>query len=74
MNDKIRIIKSRKNSIVLIYGVSETVKHYIKKQEGGFFCMLLEALALSMLGNMLTPKGIMRAETGYNMDHMDIHF
>ena len=27
MNDKIRIIKSRKNSIVLIYGVSETVKH-----------------------------------------------
>ena len=42
------------------------------KQEGGFFGILLETLAVSMLGNMLTGKGVVRARTGDNIvDHMD---
>ena len=45
----IRIIKSLENSGVLIGGVSEIVKHEIKKQEGGFLGMLLGTLSVSML-------------------------
>ena len=72
MDDIIRIIKSLENSCVLLDGVGETVKHEVKKQEGGFFGMLLGTLGASVLGNMLTRKRVMRARTGYsNMDHTD---
>ena len=36
MNDFMKIIKSPENSVVLIAGVTKTVKHEIKKQEGEF--------------------------------------
>ena len=36
--DIIKIIKSLENSCVLIDAVTETVKHEINKQEGGFLC------------------------------------
>ena len=36
MDDIIRIIKSLKNSAVLIYGVSESIKHEIKKKKSNF--------------------------------------
>ena len=72
MDDIIRILKSLENSVVLIGGVSETVKCQIKKQEGGFLGMLLGTLGASMLGNMLTEKGPVRAGRGYNdMNHME---
>ena len=32
----IRIVRSLENAVLLIGGVSETVKHKFKKQEGGF--------------------------------------
>ena len=35
MNDIIKIIKSLDDSDVLIDGITETVKHGIKKHEGG---------------------------------------
>ena len=56
MDDIVKIIKSLENSGILIDGVSETVKHEIKKQEGGFLGMLLGVLVDSMLGNRLTGK------------------
>ena len=59
-----RIIKSLENSGVLTDGVSETVKHEIKKQEGGLLGMFLATLGASMLGNMLTGKCVMRAGKG----------
>ena len=40
MNDIIEIIKSLEDSGILIETVSETVKHEIKKQDGGFLGML----------------------------------
>ena len=46
---------------VLIYRVSETVKHEIKRQEDKFLGMLSETLGASMLGNMLTGKRVTRA-------------
>ena len=61
MDDIIRMIKLQENSGALIDGVSETVKHEIKKQEGGFLGMLLGTSGVLILRNMLTGKGVMRA-------------
>ena len=49
MNDTIKIIKSLDNLGVLIDGVTETVKHEIKKQEGGFLGALLAPLGASLV-------------------------
>ena len=46
MNDIIKIIKSLKDSGILIDGVTETVKREIKKQEGRFLGALLAPLLL----------------------------
>ena len=54
--DIIRIIKSPDNLRALIDGTSETVKHEIKGQEGGFLAMLLGILDYSMLENMKNWK------------------
>ena len=65
MGDISRIIKLLEKVGVLIDGVSETVKHEIKKQEGGFLCMLLGTLGASVSGNMLTgEKGVLRVGKG----------
>ena len=49
MNDIIKIIKSLEDSGVLIDGVPETLKHEIKKQEGGFLGVLLVLSAASLI-------------------------
>ena len=53
MDNIIRIVKSPENTVVLIYGVTETVENDTKKQKGRFIRMLLGTLGGSMLGNML---------------------
>ena len=53
MDNIIRIVKSPENTVVLIYGVTETVENDTKKQKGRFIRMLLGTLGASMLGNML---------------------
>ena len=45
MNDTIKIINSLEDSRVLINGVTETVKHEIKKQESRLLEALLADLA-----------------------------
>ena len=42
-------------------GVTETVKNEAKEQKGGFLSMLLGTLGASLLGNLLTGKGFVRA-------------
>ena len=44
MNDAIKIIKSLEDSNVSIDGITETVKHEIKKQEGRLLPTLLALL------------------------------
>ena len=59
--DIIGIVKSLEQSGLLIKGVSETINNKAKEQKGGFLSMLLETLGASLLGNLLTVKGTIRA-------------
>ena len=67
-NDEIedisKIVKSLKDSGLLLEGVTETVQDEVKKQKGGFLSMLLGTLGASLLGNILAGKGIYRAGKG----------
>ena len=54
MDDITKIIKSVKDSDVLIDGNTETVKHEIKKQEGGFLGAVLAPLAASMVQTVIS--------------------
>ena len=64
MQDIIKIIKELENSDILLKGVSKTIENKIKEQRGGFLSMLLGTLGASLLGNLLTGKGIIRAGEG----------
>ena len=54
----IKIIKSLEVSDLLLKGVTETVQNEVKEQKGGFLSMLLGTLGASLLGNLLTGRGI----------------
>ena len=64
INDIMNIVKSLEESGLLIKGVSETIKIEAKEQKGGFPRMLLGTLRASLLGNLLTGKGTIRAGKG----------
>ena len=64
MNDIIKIIQAFENSNILLKGVTKTIKNETKEQKGGFLSMLLGTLGASLLGNLLTGKGILRAGSG----------
>ena len=49
MDNVIKIVKSLEDSGILIDGVTEAVKHELKKQEGGFLGALLAPLDVSMV-------------------------
>ena len=57
MNKWMKIVKSLKESGLLIKGVCERIENKAKEQKDGFFGMLLAALVASLLGNMLSGKG-----------------
>ena len=48
----------------IIRGVTKTVQNEVTEQKGGFLSMLLGILGASLLGNLLTGKGIYRAGKG----------
>ena len=64
INDIMKIIEALENSGILLKGVSKTIENEIKEQRDGFLSMLLGTLGASLLGNLLTGKGIMRAGDG----------
>ena len=59
-----KIIEALENSGFLLKGVSKAIENETKEQRGGFLSMLLGTLGASLLGNLLTGKGIMRAGDG----------
>ena len=44
--------------------VSETIKNEVNGQRGGFISTLLGLLGASLLGNLLTGEGVIRAGEG----------
>ena len=64
INDLWKIIKSLDESDLLIEGVSETIKNEAIEQKGQFLGMLLGTLSASLLRNLLTGKGTIRADEG----------
>ena len=64
MEDIIKIVKSLKDSGLLLKGVTKTVQNEVKEQRGGFRSMLLDTLGASLLGNLLTGKVAYRAGKG----------
>ena len=61
MEDIMKIVKSLEESRLIINGISETIKNEAKEQKGGFMPMLLGTLAVSVLGNALAVRGVIRA-------------
>ena len=64
MNDIIKIIEALENSGILLKGVTKTIENETKGQRGGFLGMLLRTLGASLLGNLLSGKGLARAGEG----------
>ena len=64
MNDIMKIVQALEDSIVLLKGVTKTIKNGTKEQTGGFLSMLLGTVGASLLGNLLTGKGIVRTGSG----------
>ena len=48
----------------MLKGVTKTIKNEAKEQKGGFLSMLLGTLEASLIGNLLSGKGIVRTGSG----------
>ena len=64
MKDIMKIVKLLEGSGLLVKGMYETVKNETKEQKGRFFPLLLGTLAASLLGSVLTGRGVIRAGEG----------
>ena len=65
MNDIKKIVQ---DSNILLKGVTKAIENETKEQKGGFLSMLLGTLGASLLGNLLSGKGIVRAGSGNNKE------
>ena len=66
MNDIIKIVQALGDSNILLKGVTKTIENETKEPKGEFLSMLLRTLVASLLGNLLTGKGIEKAGSGKN--------
>ena len=64
IGDIIKTVKYLEDSDLLLKGVTETIPNEVKEQKGGFLSMLLDKLGGSLLGNLLTGRGVNRAGKG----------
>ena len=62
MDDILKIVKYLEDSGVLLKGVSETIQNEAKEQKRGFLSIFLGTLGASLLGDLLTGKGIITAD------------
>ena len=61
MEEIIEIVKSFKDSGLLLNGGSETIQNEAKEQKGEFLSMLLGTLGASLFGNIIAGNEINRA-------------
>ena len=59
-----KIVQALEDSNILLKGVTETIKNETKQQKGGFFSILLGTIGATLLENLLSQKGIVRAGFG----------
>ena len=64
MEDLLKIVKSLEDWGLLLKGITESVQNKVKEQKGVFLSMLLGTLGESLLGNLLTGKGINKKGKG----------
>ena len=64
IEDLIKIAKSLEDSGLLLKAVTESVQNEVKEQKGAFLSMLLGILGPSLLGNLLTGKGVNKKGKG----------
>ena len=64
MNDIMKVVQALEDSNILLKGVTKTIKNETEEQTGRFLSILLGTLGASLLGNLLTGKGIVRAGSG----------
>ena len=63
MNDIMRIVQALENSNILPEGVTKAAKNKTREQRGGFLETLVGTLGTTLLGNLISGKGI--ASAGY---------
>ena len=64
INDIMKIVQALEDSIILLKGVTKTIKNETKEQKGGFLSTFLGTLCASLLGNLLARKGSVRVGSG----------
>ena len=64
IEDIIKIVKSLEYIGILLKGFTETIENEVKEQKGEFLSMFLGTLGASLLGNILTGRGIDKAGEG----------
>ena len=65
INDIMKIVQAIEDCNILLKEVNEAIEKESKEQKGGFLSMLLGTLSASLLGNLLSRKGIVRARYGH---------
>ena len=60
INDTIKIVQPLEDSNILWKGITKRIKNETKEQKRGFLSMLLVTLGPSLLGNLLSGKGIVK--------------
>ena len=56
-----QIVQALEDSNILLKGVNKRIKNETKEQKGGFLGMFLGTLGASLLRNLLSGKGTVRA-------------
>ena len=64
MSDIMKIVQTLEDSNILLKGITKTIRNETTEQKGGSLSMLLGTLGASLLGNLLSGKGIVRASSG----------
>ena len=65
MNGIMKIVQALEDSNILLKEVTRTIKNETEEQKGEFLGMVLYTLGVSLLGNMLTKKEMLRAGYGH---------
>ena len=68
INDVIKIVQDLEDSNIQLKRVTKSIKNKTKEQKRRFLSMLLGTFGGSLLGNLLSKKGIVRAGYGKEWD------